>query len=173
MNDETAKPRHVWTWSLAGCCAAMLWLGAYFGGRNAGFDAGHAEGIRAAHPRAIAIGRVQGFRETKERHSGTSMYEEVYLVEDVIYDRLNKQPGQALSKAELNAALGRLVSEIAETVDPESWPALGGTGVARIASFPMNRTLVISQTAAIHSEIASYLGSKEDYLAWKKATETR
>jgi hypothetical protein len=159
--------------SLAGCCAAMLWLGAYFGGRNAGFDTGHIEGIQSARPRAVAIGWVQGFRETKERHSGDKLYEYVFEVEDAMYERLKKQPGEALSPAEINAAFNQLIQEITQTVDPKSWSAFGGTGAAAIYGFPTNRTLVVSQTAGNQAEIASYLYSRDDYLAWKKSTETR
>ncbi|HEV7280199.1 MAG TPA: hypothetical protein VGN57_08305 [Pirellulaceae bacterium] len=171
--DETAKPRRFWKWSLAGCFAAMLWLGAYFGGRNAGYDAGHAQGTDAAHPRALAIGWVEGFRETRDRLADDKLYEEVYSVGDLMHDRLNKRPGEALSDAEVKAVFDQLIREITQTVDPSGWPEFGGTGGASLRGFPTNRTLVVTQTAGNHAEIASYLYSKDDYLAWKKATETR
>jgi general secretion pathway protein D len=55
-----------------------------------------------------------------------------------------------------NADFDSLIDLIVSTVEPDSW-AEGGGGTAEVRPFPTNLSLVISQTQAIHEEIADLL----------------
>lgn len=166
--------RNYLRWSLAGCCGALLWLAAYLGGRDAGFDRAYDAAFAAARHDGFAAGKIEGIRRSQERYSRPGIYEVAYSVGDVLREReAKKNPGQ---RPESRASLPEfdwLIDEIVTNIAPDRWPEFGGRGGYSIRGFPTNLTLVVSAEAGHHAEIDAYLESKDDFFAWKNAKETR
>jgi general secretion pathway protein D len=89
--------------------------------------------------------------------------------DDVLAQQFNASPGPGLSPANVpvgsgpggmgggaNADFDSLIDLIVSTVSTETWAENGG-GEAEIRPFPTNLSLVISQTQAVHEEIADLL----------------
>ena len=53
MELKRRLPVRMLRWSIAGLCAALLWVAGYLGGRDAGYDRGHEAGQAKGYERAL------------------------------------------------------------------------------------------------------------------------
>lgn len=93
--------------------------------------------------------RVAG-EELDESDAASRSYPVVYSVAGLVRVNPRVKPGK---RPELDFA--PLIEKIEAQVSPDSWADAGGEG--KIQSFARNASLVVTQTAAVHQELAVYL----------------
>lgn len=88
--------------------------------------------------------------EIDEADAASRAYPVVYSVAGLVRVDSRLKPGK---RPELDFA--PLIKKIEAKVSPDSWASAGGEG--KIQSFARNASLVVTQTAAVHEQLAAYL----------------
>ena len=144
-------------WSLAGLCAALLWIAGSFGGRHAGYDRGHEAGF--------AAGQAEGYERSLELSTILQKPEGVFDVADLIDERI-RAAGGVWNQAVVDAEMAKVVDQIRTEVEPDRW---NDPQARRTIDGLPNLVVVVNAEPRLVAEVGAYLRSKDEYLAWKRA----
>lgn len=154
-------------WSLLGCFAAMLAMGAFLGGRRMGFESAYAEAFAAQREIGLAAGKEYVDREIAARYARFGQRYETYPVGPLIAKRLGVDPAEKLDDETLRVEFEKLIAEIREEFAPDSVSDQWTTEEMERMGFARRRNLSVTGDGWQHAGIARYLASKEDYMKWK------
>jgi hypothetical protein len=148
----------------------LLAVGAFLGGRRAGYDNGYRAGTANVRDAEFEAGKGEGYWSLRADYSPLGLWEEAYSAGPLIAARLkiaSAEPSNERARVELDALLNEVVSRFAPK--PNDSPE---TNLAfSIRAFPTNYALVVSTDGRRRAQIREYLASELEAIEKQMAAE--